>query len=180
MSLSNSAEIFFLYDSSGAPLTGITCSFVVYQNFAGSPQTQPSIVEIGGGAYGFQPSSGDIANGICYIIDATTASVPRYLNNKIPDAVDVLGTPATSSIAGDIAAIKTLIGTSPGGSYGTVFANLEIIRKIETNRWKIITTGGGANTMVIYADDGTTPLLTFNLYDSSGVPTYTNPYERLP
>jgi hypothetical protein len=49
------------------------------------------------------------------------------------------------------------------------------IYKVETGRWKILN-----NQMVFYDDDTTTPLLTFNLKDSSGNPTEENPTERTP
>ena len=43
------------------------------------------------------------------------------------------------------------------------------------NRWKI-----DNNQLTIYDNDGTTPLYVFDLKDSSGNPTETNPYERVP
>lgn len=52
--------------------------------------------------------------------------------------------------------------------------NSEILRKIETNRWKIL-----INQLVIYDDDGTTPLYTWNLFDD-GVPNGDTPNERVP
>ena len=52
-------------------------------------------------------------------------------------------------------------------------ADWEYIKKIETGRWKI-----SNNQMVFYDEDGTTPLLTFNLYDAVGSPTTDSVYER--
>jgi hypothetical protein len=49
------------------------------------------------------------------------------------------------------------------------------ILKIETGKWKIL-----SNQFIIYDTNGTTPLYTFNLKDSSGNPTETNVYERDP
>lgn len=48
------------------------------------------------------------------------------------------------------------------------------IRKIETNRWKIL-----SNQLTIYDDDGTTPLFLFNL-NSNGSPDGNTPDERVP
>lgn len=52
--------------------------------------------------------------------------------------------------------------------------NSEILRKIETNRWKI-----SSNQLIVYDDDGTTPLYTWNLFDD-GVPNGDTPNERVP
>lgn len=53
--------------------------------------------------------------------------------------------------------------------------DVELMRKIESNRW-IITN----NQFIIYDDDGTTPLLTFDLKDGDGLPTESDPKERTP
>lgn len=57
---------------------------------------------------------------------------------------------------------------------------IDLIRKLQTNKWAIITTGGDANKMVFYDDDGTTPLLKVALVDAGGTPTSTNPFARTP
>jgi len=56
-----------------------------------------------------------------------------------------------------------------------IFAESEKIRKYLTNRWKIEN-----NQLIIYDDDGVTPILKFNLYDKFGNPTEINVYERKP
>jgi len=53
--------------------------------------------------------------------------------------------------------------------------DLERGRKVLTNRWKIEN-----NQLVIYDDDGVTPLLRFNLKDKYGNPSEVNVYEREP
>lgn len=50
----------------------------------------------------------------------------------------------------------------------------ETLRKIETNRWKI-----NNNQLTVYDDDGTTPLLIWNLFDD-GVANGDTPNERVP
>ena len=57
----------------------------------------------------------------------------------------------------------------------TVYTDAEIMRKIETNRWKIT-----SNQFIVYDDDGITPIYTFNLKDKQGRPTESQPYERVP
>lgn len=54
-------------------------------------------------------------------------------------------------------------------------SNISNIFKVETGRWKII-----SNQMIFYDTDDTTPIYTFNLKDSSGNLTSTNPVERTP
>ena len=48
-----------------------------------------------------------------------------------------------------------------------------LVRKILTNNWEI-----KDNQLIIYDDDGVTPLLKFNLYDKLGQPTEMNVYKR--
>jgi len=49
-----------------------------------------------------------------------------------------------------------------------------IVRKVLTNNWEI-----KDNQLIIYDDDGETPLLIFNLYDKLGNPTEMNVYRRV-
>ena len=57
----------------------------------------------------------------------------------------------------------------------TTTAMLAKLLQIETGRWKIVD-----NQMVLYESDGITALKTFDLKDSSGNPTETEPFERVP
>jgi len=53
-------------------------------------------------------------------------------------------------------------------------AKISIIKQVECGRWKIIN-----NQMLFYEEDGTTPLLVFDLKDSIGNPSMTNVFERV-
>ena len=53
--------------------------------------------------------------------------------------------------------------------------DLEIVKKIETGRWKIV-----GNQMLFFDTDGTTVLLTYNLLDDAGFPTMASVFERVP
>lgn len=53
--------------------------------------------------------------------------------------------------------------------------DVSIIRQIETGRWKIID-----NQMIFYGEDGTTPLLVFDLKDNLGNASMVNVFERVP
>jgi hypothetical protein len=70
-----------------------------------------------------------------------------------------------SSVATAISALTTAVND--------VATDVEIIRKVETGRWKIT-----ANQMIFYDEDGITPLLTFNLYDQSGSLSMEDVFER--
>lgn len=70
---------FGLYDSANAPIVGATIGpagihFSQYTDRTGSARSQPTIVEIGGGLYGFIPSDADESTGVCFLIDCTLVS----------------------------------------------------------------------------------------------------------
>lgn len=60
-------------------------------------------------------------------------------------------------------------------AHRAVEPDITLMRKIQTNRWKIEN-----NQLVIYDDDGVTPLKVFNLKDKYGNPSEVNVYEREP
>lgn len=60
------------------------------------------------------------------------------------------------------------------------FYEIDLIRKLQTNKWSIVTTGADTNKMVFYDDDGTTPILKVALTDAAGSSTAVNPYTRTP
>lgn len=75
---SPSIEVLFFYNAStGAPMTGLTPTFLTYANTAGTPVAQPAISEIGGGAYKFTPVL-PASEGLVYVIDAGATATPRY------------------------------------------------------------------------------------------------------
>lgn len=52
---------------------------------------------------------------------------------------------------------------------------INFIRKIQEGRWKIYN-----NQLIIYDDDGVTPIKTFDLLSATGTPTERDVYERVP
>lgn len=66
------------------------------------------------------------------------------------------------------------------GKVDDVQTTVDEIKQVEEGRWKIFTTGGDANRLVFYQADGVTVLKKFDLKDSSGNPTTTNIFERVP
>lgn len=60
-------------------------------------------------------------------------------------------------------------------SITTIQTIITELRKYSLNRWRIV-----GNQFIVYDDNGTTPLRSFNLRDASGNPTMINPMERTP
>lgn len=60
-------------------------------------------------------------------------------------------------------------------SWGDYVDDIGEARQAALGRWKIIGT-----QLIIYEDDGTTPFKTFDLKDSSGIPSITQIFERAP
>lgn len=75
--------IVFYNASTGAPLTGLTPSFLTYINAdSGAAIAQPAISELGGGAYKFTPvNSTGVA--IFYLMDGGATATPRYASRLI-------------------------------------------------------------------------------------------------
>jgi|GEM_PF-6141622 len=114
-----------------------------------------ALVNVGGNKwrYDWAPASLPVENYVAEYavvdVDGVTARLPE----------DVIVRELT-----DIAKQSTLL---------LVQSDLEIVKKVETGRWKI-----ESNQMTFYDDDGVTPLLVFNLYDQSGLPSDENVFER--
>jgi hypothetical protein len=68
-----------LYDDAGAPLEGESPTVIVYRNRDGFDQGVPTVVEIGGGGYGFVPSTANLVSGVVFMIDNGASVNPRYM-----------------------------------------------------------------------------------------------------
>lgn len=151
-------EAFQVYNiSTGAPLTGAAggMSFAAYKDSTGANLVAPAITEIGGGWYGFVPTLPvDPNKGLVYTV--ATGAAPTYVGRYVRPE---------DYTTDDIPTIKS---------------DLALLKKVGVNRWQIHTTGPDANRLVIYDDDGTTPLYKFSLADSNGAPTTSAPYRRTP
>ena len=153
-------EVFFFYDGiTGAPKAGLTPTFVIYKDDAGADIAQPTIYELGGGAYYFTPTV-SVDQGLSYIVASGGGAIPKYYSRYIryedwyADNADVL-TSGVSAIVDDLQ--QTLNG-----------------------KWVIYTTGPHANHLVHYAANGSTILHEFALYNINGVPATTNVFSRIP
>lgn len=144
-------EVFFLYDAStGAPLTGASPTFDTYKDDLGADLAQPTISEIGGGAYKFTPDlTTDPARGIVYIVDGGASAAPRRQARYV----------RPEDFAPDL---------------------VQDLWDMEFGKWEIKTSGADINRLITYRTDGVTILKKFNLFDSAGVPTSINPFRRDP
>ncbi len=153
-------EAFALYhQSTGAALTGqaVSMSFLVYKDDQGTNVSAPSIVEIGGGWYGFVPTlPGSASRGLVYTLDTgpngSPAKISRYVR---PEDYNADAIPALQS-------------------------DVTRLRGFAEGKWQVVAVGPDANRMVFYALDGVTVLAKFDLTDSSNIPTTVNPYKRSP
>lgn len=82
-----------------------------------------------------------------------------------------LGSPAGVSVSADIAALQTDIDTNN--------TDTALVKKYLEGTWHIYTSGLDANRLVIFDTDGITPLIKFDLKDSVGAATTTNPFRRI-
>jgi len=62
------------------------------------------------------------------------------------------------------------------GDFDSLQTDVTFIKDVEGGRWKI---DSGLSQMIFYKEDGTTEIARFNLLDSAGTSTVTNPFERV-
>jgi hypothetical protein len=119
-------EVFFLFESDGVtPLTGHTgMTFTTYKNDLGDDLAQPTVTEIGGGAYKFTILYPD-DRGVIYVLDtdgANPAAITRFA--RVEDyAAEAMGDFQDG--------LDAILG-----------------------KWEIKTTGADANRLVMYRQDG--------------------------
>src|SRR5574343_81308 len=119
----------------------------------------------------------DVANVYRRIGAPTLASVSADIANLDADVANVDSDVATltsnvANLDADVAAVASNVTST--------LTIVQVLQKYEEGRWKIHTTGGDANRLVLYDTDNTTPLLKFDLKDSTGGATFAEPFERLP
>lgn len=163
---------------------------------AGWTTRQAALADIGGGFYALTggldvaaitnlPAATEIllaefevtapANALGVSVDEIL--IDGFVDDIEPD-IDAILIDTGTTIPGLIAALNDL-AQSDILSDATPFAgaDIETIRKIETNRWRIDT---GANTLTFFDDDGTTPLFVFDLLDAAAAPSTGDVFERDP
>lgn len=153
-------EAFALFNlTTGAPLTGqvASMSFLTYKDTSGADVVAPTVVEVGGGWYYFEPelpANPDL--GLVYVLDTGTGANPTKISRYIrPEDYTTDAIPAVQAVA-------------------------ERVRDFAEGKKEIATTGPDANRFIVYAADGTTPLKKYDLTDENGDPTSTDPYVQTP
>lgn len=154
MATSPQIEVFWIYSlSTGAPLTGQTgnMSFSFYADDLGVAITpQPTITEVGGGAYKFTPAFAGDGRAAVYTLHINNVDAsPAYVNRLVRKE----------------------------DWYPDLIARIQAITE---GHWKISTVGADANTLTLYDKNGTTVLQQWSLFDNVGLPTTTKIYERRP
>lgn len=182
------------FTSASIPQTGLTPTIDMFE--LGPTPASPSVhvvvastmVEIGGGWYRYDFSAYDPAKSYVFNIDGgdTLSDCDRYKHGGNESYVEditksVLEEPlidhATSgSLAEQVAMIKADTA-SILVSESAIVIMLDTLLKYQRNRTRIDTANA---QLVIYDDDGTTPLTTFDLKDFNGMPSVQEVCERIP
>lgn len=156
-----------LLDINGLPVTGMLPA-----NF-NDGSTQGDVVVIKADSTIATISLVDSTN--FFEIDATAA--PGLYHILVPAShTDVVGTLQLSVLPDSNEFLSSIITAQ----VDNVLLDAEQAVKILRNKLQIFTAGPDANRMVVFDNDGTTPLLKWDLTDSGGAPTTTNPYTRTP
>lgn len=177
----------------GVPRTGLTPSVSVYMLGTSDPLNNAVVetgaaVEVGGGWYRYDFVGYDRRQNYVFTFDGgpTLTAYERYKHGGNESYVDDIA-PAVwdeptiahtdtntaglvlSQIKADTAAISL--------NDATLASMLSTVLKYQRNRTRIDLT---AAQLVIYDDDGATPLTTFNLRDFSGMPNVQEVCEKIP
>jgi hypothetical protein len=145
--------------TSGAPLSGLTPTFLTYKDETGTNLTQPSITEVGTtGIYMFTPTL-QINHIIVYVIDNGASAANRYEWGTIrAEEYDI------DLVAGNPAATWDVVrsGHVTAGTYGAL---MRLLTAIFAGR---VVIDSALGTIKIYDLDGTTLLQTQLLFASDG------------
>ena len=191
-------QTFFLYDSATRlPATGLTIGpsdirFLTYKYtngtsvYTGEGFYKPTIIELGGGAYGFlpifNPGTPDESMAIFYVISCGTGVAPDLVNGYLrPEDfyTDVIEENVLSAISTSDGVVTGAISTSEGNITDAIDLSLDYTKDFVEGKWAIYTTGPNANKMILYKRNDEV-LKTFNLLDKDGNATNTSPYQRVP
>lgn len=143
--------VFLVTDlATGAPKAGAlgSLSFLTYKDDLGGSPATPTLVEFGGGLYGFIPNY-TAGHGVGFVIQ--TLNTPAYVYGFTrPEDwyIDNTDWPISN------------------------------LKEWQQGTWQIVTTGPDTNKMIFYGTDGVTVLHKFSLLDQNGNPTVVNPFKR--
>lgn len=193
-----------LFDVGGSPVSGIAYGSVTAA-VSKADQSQTTLTLSAGDWY--EAAGGFSSSGVYWLsLPASATSVPGQLAYRVSatgavdfvgiiDVVTVLeadtyvriGVPTGASLAADLAATRADVGTVADDVWeyamtdlttvGAVGTSLRAALRVWLNRVKI---DGNTKQLKVYAEDGVTVALTYDLKDLAEQPTATNPTERVP
>ncbi len=142
-------------DPSGA--TGLSPAFTFYSDLETlTALTAPAITEVGAGHYKFS-------------VDWDTADESTAPTNSIAFVIDA--DPGGSTLTTD--SDRYITGRiNRSDNYST---SIDSILEVTLGKWEV-----ASNQLILYKQDATTVVKTFNLFDSAGSPTSTLPARREP
>lgn len=115
------------FDVNGAPLPGLTPSFVddatyngYWKTAAGVDATPPSVTDGGDGDYTFAPSATDLNTGVRYRLDGGPTAYPRYAHGVVESSASAAA--QTSVAAEDL----NLFGVTAASLYARHFPQLSV------------------------------------------------------
>lgn len=170
-----------LVDGGGDPFVNTLGSFVVRINF--QQPVQAITVSTGGGS---APTVTEVRDAVW------SADLSSYVPGSAGDRVEALPTAAQVATAvwdepfaphlgaGSTGLLLSQINANTGAtalSVVTIGSQVNLMLKYDKNRTKIDT---AAKTLIVYDNDGVTPIQVFNLRDANGLPSIVESYERIP
>lgn len=167
-------EVFFVRDmTTGALLPGQLSrgmAFELYKNDLGSDLSQPTIREIGGGAYCFTPVFADPSRGIVYQINTGSngnpTSVGRFMRPEDWYTDNMNVDAKTLATKDDLTAL----------SLDSLKNAINDLHVIGLGHWKI---DKESKTLIFY-DKDEVPFKVFELKGDNGAPNTEDIYERIP
>ncbi len=98
-------------DVTQTPLTGLTPVFTQYVDKAGVSRAAPTVTELGGGEYVFEPTTADIVAGTIFVLDGGATAIERYKYDGIFDPeVNPFSVFCVFDMSGDLSAGAPTIG----------------------------------------------------------------------
>lgn len=179
------------FTSSGVPCTGLVPAITITSTTTSVDTTTvsaASMTEIGNGWYKYAFTTYDRALDYVFVIDGGSSldAYDRYQhggNESYAEDISsaVLEEPlvdhaVTGSLSDNVTRIKADT-TTIVVSEVTITTLLNTLLKYQRNRTRIDTSNA---QLIIYDDDETTPLTTFNLKDFNGMPSVQEVCERIP
>jgi len=163
-----------LLDSTGTPVTGKLYSDITataYFNDGTNTSVSPAagnFPEYSGGAYALKYTIPNKVGPLTIVFVCSGANdfvgVYDIVADLASDVVSLIGSPATGTIGGAIAQVKSDTGTiltdvtTLLNDVGTTATAIADIHNMEFGRWQIVTTGPDSNRLVAYRTSGTLPI----------------------